>query len=750
MKNKLIALLTTGMMLTSALPLTPVYAADKAQEDPIIGTVPDWVPQDFAEALQFYNTHGKSYTADGVICLVRPMKHFMTDDYKYSLSGSMTMVNTPAGAEPKKYALEIPEEPAPSDEEALEEYRAYCEKLGVYSYDYSFFESYENCKTQYVFEVELFRVLEGYDLTVTWLEKENGEFKSTEKFSFENKDGTTAETDIYSWLPDSGPEFQSFLDRYGRASVHDNYIAYCSDVNYSTGASMKMTQSGEGKIKEAMSSKCSPFQLVPLEGSSSESVILYQPTADGSVDVKWTVGREWEESVDDWTDGQYEIMDNCSVIVDHSPFRKGCTIFTFVDKDTGELIKIPEGKYTYLQKSTTGEPPYTAELFDITSNPCKVDSINAYNMNCSYTLNLDSAAGYYDAPEFTVTSETSDCIEVTCKLRFTPSGDADGDGEFLVSDVVLFQKWLLGEDVDFPDWRAMDFCRDNKLNVFDLCLMKRRFVNKTVIKPVEPDVYVTYGTPFYVAEEGLNLYLGPDESYDVIAPVPEGTSLKEMGYLKNNNNWVYTEYKGHYGWLRIYDEVNNKHTVYFEAYVDKPVIYLYPEEETDVHVELELIGSDLSTTYPRYNNGWDVTAYPDGRLLNKADGTHHRYLFWDSENSRIRFDLSKGFCVAGSDTESFLREKLTYMGLTEDEMNEFIVYWLPRMEHNAYNLITFQGEAYTDSAKLDITPQPDSLCRIFMVYTPLDEAVEIEPQQLETFERKGFAVVEWGGSEIRK
>ncbi len=89
------------------------------------------------------------------------------------------------------------------------------------------------------------------------------------------------------------------------------------------------------------------------------------------------------------------------------------------------------------------------------------------------------------------------------------------------------------------------------------------------------------------------------------------------------------------------------------------------------------------------------------------------------------------------------------MGLNENEMNEFMVYWLPRMEHNAYNLIAFQGEAYTNSAKLNITPSPDSLLRIFMTYIPLDKAAEIEPQQLETFERKGFTVVEWGGSELR-
>jgi hypothetical protein len=110
--------------------------------------------------------------------------------------------------------------------------------------------------------------------------------------------------------------------------------------------------------------------------------------------------------------------------------------------------------------------------------------------------------------------------------------------------------------------------------------------------------------------------------------------------------------------------------------------------------------------------------------------------------------MSKGFCVAGSDTEKFLKEKLTYMGLTEQEMNEFIVYWLPEMESNEYNLITFQGEAYTEASKLNITPTPDSLCRIFMVYTALDKPVNIQPQELETFERKGFTVVEWGGSQV--
>lgn len=163
---------------------------------------------------------------------------------------------------------------------------------------------------------------------------------------------------------------------------------------------------------------------------------------------------------------------------------------------------------------------------------------------------------------------------------------------------------------------------------------------------------------------------------------------------------AFVEYEGQYGWIQM---VSNDGETLCKIpdlpVADKPVIYLYPEEETDVHIELELTAAELSTTYPKYNNGWDVVAYPDGTLLNKADGSHHRYLFWDAVNCHTHFDFSKGFCIADSDTESFLKEKLTYMGLSEEEMNEFIVYWLPLMEHNAYNLISFQSDAYTDTAR---------------------------------------------------
>lgn len=90
------------------------------------------------------------------------------------------------------------------------------------------------------------------------------------------------------------------------------------------------------------------------------------------------------------------------------------------------------------------------------------------------------------------------------------------------------------------------------------------------------------------------------------------------------------------------------------------------------------------------------------------------------------------------------------MGLTRKEANEFIVYWLPRMEKNPYNLISFQQENYTDHAKLHINPRPDTLLRVFMAWKPLETPVEIPTQELLYTERKGFTVVEWGGCEAKQ
>ena len=60
----------------------------------------------------------------------------------------------------------------------------------------------------------------------------------------------------------------------------------------------------------------------------------------------------------------------------------------------------------------------------------------------------------------------------------------------------------------------------------------------------------------------------------------------------------------------------------------KPVIYLYPEEETEVTVSLDYDG-ELTCVYPAFDGGtsWSVTAAPDGTLTDTAGQTYN-YLYW--------------------------------------------------------------------------------------------------------------------------
>lgn len=182
--------------------------------------------------------------------------------------------------------------------------------------------------------------------------------------------------------------------------------------------------------------------------------------------------------------------------------------------------------------------------------------------------------------------------------------------------------------------------------------------------------------------------------------------------------------------------------------VRKPVVYLYPEEKTEVSVSVDFPrGGGITCAYPEYGEGWKVTALPDGTLFDES-GNEYYCLYWEGEGLPLS-DLEKGWCVSGEDTAEFLREKLLAIGLTAREANEMIIYWLPQMRENPYNLISFHFEDYDRSAPLTVSPAPDTLIRVFMTYSPREKWVEIEPQVLPRYTRCGFTAVEWGGCEVR-
>ena len=186
----------------------------------------------------------------------------------------------------------------------------------------------------------------------------------------------------------------------------------------------------------------------------------------------------------------------------------------------------------------------------------------------------------------------------------------------------------------------------------------------------------------------------------------------------------------------------------------KPIIYLYGKSSQDVTVKLGK-PDNITCSYPQYDEeqGWNVLVHGDGSLTDKLTGRSLYSVYWEGWNDDR--DISDvGFVVPGADTARFLEEKLAYLGLTDREAEEFIVYWLPQMQDNEYNYIRFDTQEEIDkSMPLLIEPSPDAIIRVWMNFTALKAPIVVDEQVLTQVDRNSYSgldlyAVEWGGSEF--
>lgn len=186
--------------------------------------------------------------------------------------------------------------------------------------------------------------------------------------------------------------------------------------------------------------------------------------------------------------------------------------------------------------------------------------------------------------------------------------------------------------------------------------------------------------------------------------------------------------------------------------VDKPVIYLYSENELNAEIKFTCKG-DLTFTYPTYNDAWNVVV--KGNQIT-ASGKTYPYLFWEAETNELNYEIENqtinGFLIKTDSVVDFLENSLTALGLNSTEKTDFITFWAPRMISKPYALVQFFiDDVYAEKiSEMTITPTPDAMRRVFMMFTPLDHDeinLTVLPQELNSFQRKGFTVLEWGGSE---
>lgn len=183
-----------------------------------------------------------------------------------------------------------------------------------------------------------------------------------------------------------------------------------------------------------------------------------------------------------------------------------------------------------------------------------------------------------------------------------------------------------------------------------------------------------------------------------------------------------------------------------EVVVKKPIVYFYPEEEMDLTVKFP--NEDrLLTTYPKYNDGWNIHLNKDGTFTTGDSDREYYAIYFDAiSNYECKFD--EGFYVTKDNAISFIEEKMDYIGFNNHEANEFMMYWLPILENNERSLVYFeQTEERNGESPLEFSINPDILIRTIIHIKKVDEEVNIPEQQLTHYERNGFVVTEWGGVE---
>lgn len=177
----------------------------------------------------------------------------------------------------------------------------------------------------------------------------------------------------------------------------------------------------------------------------------------------------------------------------------------------------------------------------------------------------------------------------------------------------------------------------------------------------------------------------------------------------------------------------------------KPAINLYPTQKTNIHVQVAPKGQ-FTLTIPQYpKGGWDVTAYPDGKIIHKD--AVYPYLYWEASiPDKLITEPENGYSVRYEDLPELFRTLLPGLGLNEKETREFRDYWAKALPKAPYYFVGVMPEKEIDTlAPLSVEPPPDSTLRVALYFKAAEKPININPPKLSGFKRSGFTLTEWGG-----
>ncbi|MBP5379359.1 MAG: dockerin type I repeat-containing protein, partial [Ruminococcus sp.] len=437
------------------------YFAVCAEEAIAASTLPDWMPTNYEDALDFRNRYGATHIGFGknndIVCFV-----FLEDSYD---TKQYEVVNT----------NELP---------------TVC-----------YHDIFRNDETNSAYEVIAYKNAdkEPADFDVKLLCSSDVK----EKYSFTSVGTQLIETDICSWLPDCVTEYKDFAEKNGEVSVKDNYVVFCLDSNAGTAYDWFISSDSENLsyLKYISSTSCNEERTMPLDGGQLHNVVVYQAQKDGRAKIGYDFVADYgtpyrPEDIEKTLTADCFIYNNAETVL-----LAGQTRITVVDEETGELLSDDELEehplnffayiiyieaHAYLDTST--------QMYTVTKNR----SILEENYICDDFFTLAEAYQgskefYFKVSEPEVTYYENGAMDLLFKNKKPPTGDVNGDKLFSIEDLVLLQKWLLGAPkTELFDCTLADLNKDNAVDIFDLCLMRKALL-QTVELPVAINISITGG-----------------------------------------------------------------------------------------------------------------------------------------------------------------------------------------------------------------------------------------------------------------
>lgn len=190
------------------------------------------------------------------------------------------------------------------------------------------------------------------------------------------------------------------------------------------------------------------------------------------------------------------------------------------------------------------------------------------------------------------------------------------------------------------------------------------------------------------------------------------------------------------------DDMYQDIRVYFTDLVEKPNIYIYPEKEIMLNLNINFPkGGRIVASEPDYRDGWkNIKISPDGKIDEK-----HNFLFYEVATSEFEIPQS-GWVIAQKDLEDFFIKNLNECGFAGREIDDFIEFWIPILvKHHYYEIYpNFQAEL-DKRIVLEFSIKPDNMQRLIYIIKGRDEAdLKLKRPTIPSFERKGYFVTEWG------